>query len=166
MAATPGRSLPSSSSRLAPPPVETHEMRSARPSSLSARTESAPPTTVNAAALPATASATAFVPAAKRDHSNTPIGPFQKIVFAAASRSANAARVSGPMSSPSQPLGRSSTAYARLRVRLERSGADDVGRQLDVEVEGILDAQLLRHLPADEHRVGAPAEVAEHAELV
>ena len=78
---------------------------------MSARTESAPPTTVNAAALPATASATAFVPAAKRDHSNTPIGPFQKIVFAAASRSANAARVSGPMSSPSQPLGRSSTAY-------------------------------------------------------
>ena len=62
IAATPGSSFPSSSSRLAPPPVETHETRSARPSSLSARTESAPPTTVNASAFAATASATAFVP--------------------------------------------------------------------------------------------------------
>src|SRR5581483_4989401 len=80
--ATPGSSFPSSSSRLAPPPVETHEMRSARRSSLSARTESAPPTTENACAFPATASATAFVPSAKRGHSNTPIGPFQKTVLA------------------------------------------------------------------------------------
>jgi cation diffusion facilitator family transporter len=45
MAATPGSSLPSSSSSDAPPPVETHETRSSNPSSVSARTESAPPTT-------------------------------------------------------------------------------------------------------------------------
>src|SRR5581483_4624309 len=108
IAATPGSSFPSSSSRLAPPPVETHEILSARPSSFSARTESAPPTTEKAAAFPATASATAFVPSAKRGHSKTPIGPFQKMVRASASRPAKRSRVSGPMSSPSQPPGSSS----------------------------------------------------------
>jgi cation diffusion facilitator family transporter len=45
IADTPGSSLPSSSSSEAPPPVETHETRSVRSSSRSARTESAPPTT-------------------------------------------------------------------------------------------------------------------------
>src|SRR5204863_3128101 len=65
IAATPGSSLPSSSSRLAPPPVETHETWSARPSSFSARTESAPPTTEKARLFAATACATAFVPSAK-----------------------------------------------------------------------------------------------------
>ena len=46
IAATPGSSLPSSSSSDAPPPVETQSTRSARPASCSARAESAPPTTV------------------------------------------------------------------------------------------------------------------------
>ena len=45
IAATPGSSRPSSSSSDAPPPVETQEIRSARPSSWIARTESPPPTT-------------------------------------------------------------------------------------------------------------------------
>ena len=45
IAATPGSSLPSSSSSDAPPPVETQETSSSSPSSVSARTESAPPTT-------------------------------------------------------------------------------------------------------------------------
>src|SRR5207249_45085 len=53
IATTPGRSLPSSSSSEAPPPVETQEMRSARPSSFTARTESPPPTTVYASCAPA-----------------------------------------------------------------------------------------------------------------
>ena len=105
IAATPGSSLPSSSSRLAPPPVETHEIFSARPSSFSARTESAPPTTENARSFAATASATAFVPSAKRGHSKTPIGPFQKIVRAPAIAPAKRSRDSGPMSRPSQPSG-------------------------------------------------------------
>src|SRR4051794_564517 len=105
--ATPGSSLPSSSSSAAPPPVEAHETRSSRPSSLSARIESAPPTTENASA-PATASATAFVPSAKGGHSKTPIGPFQKIVFAELTAAAKRSRVSGPTSSPSQPSGSSS----------------------------------------------------------
>src|SRR5262249_56306548 len=46
IAATPGSSLPSSSSSEAPPPVETQETRSASPRSWSARTEPPPPTTV------------------------------------------------------------------------------------------------------------------------
>ena len=46
MAATPGRVLPSSSSRLAPPPVDRWSTRSARPSSARAAAESPPPTTV------------------------------------------------------------------------------------------------------------------------
>ena len=79
----PGNSFPSRSSRAAPPPVEAQSTRSSSPSSVSARIESAPPTTVYPSAS-ATASATAFVPSAKRGHSKTPIGPFQKMVFAPA----------------------------------------------------------------------------------
>src|SRR5205823_13045055 len=66
------------------PPVDAQSTSSARPSSVSARIESAPPTT-EYPGEDATASATAFVPAANRGHSNTPIGPFQKIVRAARS---------------------------------------------------------------------------------
>src|SRR5581483_979066 len=123
IAATPGSSFPSSSSRLAPPPVESHETRSARPSSLRARTETAPPTTENAASLPATASATAFVPSAKRGHSKTPIGPFQKIVRASASASAKRARVSGPMSRPSHPSGSSSNPQTHVSASASNAAA-------------------------------------------
>src|SRR5918997_3603916 len=62
-AATPGRSRPSTSSRAAPPPVETCVMRSATPARFTAATESPPPTT-DVASEPATASATESVPAA------------------------------------------------------------------------------------------------------
>src|SRR5439155_6997344 len=104
MIVTPGSSAPSRNSSAAPPPVESHETLSTSPSSARARAESAPPTT-ECAVAEATASATAFVPSAKRGHSKTPIGPFQKIVRASAMRSAKSSRVSGPMSSPSQPSG-------------------------------------------------------------
>ena len=107
IAATPGRSLPSRSSSEAPPPVETHETRSAIPASWTARTESPPPTTVKPSHS-ATAFATANVPSAKRGHSKTPIGPFQKTVPASAIAAANSSREAGPMSRPSQPSGRSS----------------------------------------------------------
>ena len=60
------------------------------------------------ASAAATASATAFVPAAKRGHSKTPIGPFQKTVLASAMRAAKRSRVAGPMSSASQPSGTAS----------------------------------------------------------
>ena len=80
---------------------------------------------------------------------------------------AKASRVAGPMSRPSQPSG---SCVVRddpgLGVRVERCGGDDVHGQLDRERERVLVADLLGHLAADEHRVGAPAEVLEHAELV
>ena len=48
-----------------------------------ALTESPPPTTVYAWSLRLpTAAATALVPAANFSNSNTPIGPFQKTIFA------------------------------------------------------------------------------------
>ena len=65
---------------------------------------------MRASSAAATASATAFVPSAKRGHSKTPIGPFQKTVRASAMRAANRSRVAGPMSSASQPSGTSSQA--------------------------------------------------------
>src|SRR3954447_8154183 len=82
-APTPGSGLPSISSSDAPPPVERCVTRSASPNCASAAAESPPPTTV-VASVEATASATAFVPAAHGASSNAPIGPFQNTVPAAA----------------------------------------------------------------------------------
>ena len=71
------------------------------------------------------------------------------------------------MSSPSQPCGQLvERRHLRLGVGLERRGRDDVDGQHRVERERILVAHLLGHLAADQHRVGARAEVLEHADLV
>ena len=74
---TPGSARPSTSSSVAPPPVERWSTASSRPKCASAAAESPPPTTVTPGAA-ATASATARVPAANGSSSNAPIGPFQK----------------------------------------------------------------------------------------
>src|SRR5438128_1137612 len=81
-AATPGSGLPSRNSSDAPPPVETWVNASSRPATAAA--ESPPPTTVTAPRFPAStmASATLRVPASNGGVSNTPMGPFQKIVRA------------------------------------------------------------------------------------
>src|SRR5262249_13746418 len=86
-AAMPGSSWPSTNSSDAPPPVETCEILSATPASLTAATESPPPTTV-VPRLSARALATPRVPAAKRGFSNIPIGPFQNTVWAVPMRAA------------------------------------------------------------------------------
>ena len=71
------------------------------------------------------------------------------------------------MSSPSQPAGSSSNGVdAGLRVGVEGRRGDDVDRQLDVEAERVLLAELLGHLAADDDRVRPAAEVLEDAELV
>src|SRR5207245_951114 len=57
-------------------------------------------------------------------------------------------------------------ADTRFRVGRELGRADDVHRQLDLELERVLHPQLLGHLAADEHAVGPAAEIAEDAELV
>ena len=72
------------------------------------------------------------------------------------------------MSSPSQPSGRlvvrrrPSSRRPRPRTPTRRRRP----RQHDLELERVRLAHLLRHLPADQHLVGAAAEVAQHAELV
>src|ERR1051325_5996204 len=53
-----------------------------------------------------------------------------------------------------------------LGVRLEGGRGHDVPRQLDLEAERVVLAELLGHFAADEHRVGPAAEVSEDAELV
>src|SRR5438105_7218584 len=80
-AATPGSSLPSSNSSDAPPPVDINVILSASPACLTAVTESPPPTIVVAPNC-AIASAIAIVPSPNSGISNTPIGPFQRIVSA------------------------------------------------------------------------------------
>src|SRR5258707_3962675 len=85
-ASTPGSLCPPRNSREAPPPVEMCEILSATPDWWTAATESPPPT-IEMAALSvaaATALATSIVPLAKMGISDTPMGPFQTMVFAAA----------------------------------------------------------------------------------
>src|SRR4029077_14570971 len=71
-ACTPGSVRPSSSSSVAPPPVERWSTVPSRPNRASAAAESPPPTTVTPRAC-ATASATRRVPAANGASSNAPI---------------------------------------------------------------------------------------------
>ncbi len=85
---------------LAPPPVDTNVTRSSRPNFLSAATESPPPTTETARLLRDIASATTRVPVSNGFISNTPIGPFQKIVFARPISCLNDSSDAGPMSRP------------------------------------------------------------------
>ena len=140
--------------------------RSSSPSSVIARTESPPPTTVKPSHS-ATACATAFVPAAKRSHSKTPIGPFQKTVFALRIFSAKSSPVSGPMSRPSQPVRHLVPAHdPALGVLLEGGRCDDVDGKAHRGLQRVLLAELLGHLAADQHRVDVLGQVLEHAELV
>src|SRR5713226_4497172 len=80
-AANPGRSPASRTSRDAPPPVEIWLIWWARPGWVRAATVSPPPTTLKVV-VAATASAKARVPGSKGGISNTPIGPFHRIVRA------------------------------------------------------------------------------------
>src|SRR5262249_25638821 len=94
---TPGSVAPEMNSNDAPPPVEMWLILSAKPDSSTASTDSPPPTT-ETASLSATARAMAIVPLANASFSNTPIGPFQKMIRARFSSAAYAATVFGPMS--------------------------------------------------------------------
>mmetsp|Transcript_22581 Transcript_22581/g.35318 ORF Transcript_22581/g.35318 Transcript_22581/m.35318 type:complete len:228 (-) Transcript_22581:747-1430(-) len=111
-AATPGRTLPSRSSREAPPPVEMWDIFSARPAFSTAATESPPPMMV-VAPLPvhsARVVATSLVPLANLSNSKTPIGPFQMMVLQSESFSWIILVDSGPLSRPIQPSGMDSTS--------------------------------------------------------
>src|SRR5205823_2285155 len=111
--ATPGNSLPSMYSSVAPPPVETCENRPASPRASTAAAASPPPTR-EYAPEPAIASPTRRVPRLKSGISLTPTGPFQTTVRAAASSSVKTAMLSGPMSSIIQPGSMESTRITRV----------------------------------------------------
>src|SRR5512144_2805171 len=107
-AATPGSSLPSRNSRLAPPPVETCVICLATPAFFTALALSPPPMTV-VAPDSANIFARANVPSANFGISNTPTGPFHTISFAPLRVSLYNASVFGPTSSMRQPAGILST---------------------------------------------------------
>ena len=130
IAATPGSSLPSSSSSEAPPPVETHEIRSASPRSLIARTESPPPTTVKPARRPATARATAFVPSANARPLEDAHRPVPEDRLRGGDDAANASASRGRCRGRASRRGARRTASTCvLGVGGERRRGDDVGRQ-------------------------------------
>mmetsp|Transcript_22827 Transcript_22827/g.58112 ORF Transcript_22827/g.58112 Transcript_22827/m.58112 type:complete len:313 (-) Transcript_22827:909-1847(-) len=106
-AATPGSTLPSSSSRDAPPPVDTWEILEATPACSAAATESPPPMMVVQpwGVRPARVLAMEMVPVANLGNSNTPMGPFHTTVLASFSASLKVLMESGPMSRPIQPSG-------------------------------------------------------------
>src|SRR6266496_1539841 len=122
-AATPGSSFPSRNSSDAPPPVETCVSLSSIPAT--AATESPPPTTVTAPFFPAStrAFAIARVPASNGGVSNTPIGPFQKIVLARSNRARKSCCVASSISKTAQPFGMASTATARFSLARSSDGA-------------------------------------------
>mmetsp|Transcript_75016 Transcript_75016/g.189645 ORF Transcript_75016/g.189645 Transcript_75016/m.189645 type:complete len:206 (-) Transcript_75016:97-714(-) len=104
---TPGKSLPSSNSREAPPPVLQCVTLSSVPYFLHAVAVSPPPITVTApAAVTSTIlSIMALVPCSKLAISNTPIGPFQMMVLDLAMASSFLAIDCGPQSRPMKPSG-------------------------------------------------------------
>lgn len=113
---TPGRTLPSSSSRLAPPPVLTWLTFSAAPNSSAALAVSPPPIMVADPALVATTTdlKAALVPSENFSNSKTPKGPFQTRVLDLRITSWNNARDLGPTSRPSQPSGIPSWSVTHL----------------------------------------------------
>src|SRR5215470_7160473 len=113
-ASTPGSLRPSRNSRNAPPAVEIYLIFSVTPAWVTAATVSPPPITVNADA-PATARASARVPAAKAGRSKTPMGPFHTIVRAPPRAAVKRSTVWGPMSSPIWPAGISRIPTVRPR---------------------------------------------------
>ena len=166
MTATPGNSLPARNSSAAPPPVETHETRSASPNSCSARTESAPPDDREAVDV--------------RDglrHRLRALGEPRPLEHAHRSVPEHGL---GPPNARAEvlpclradvetepPLGQLVVGDdLRLGIRVERGRGNHVPRQDDVELERILRAHLFGHLAADQHLVRPAAEISEDLELV
>ena len=88
-------------------------------------TESPPPIRENApfAVASAMASAIAFEPPVKLSNSNTPAGPFQRIVLASLIASLKSSRVLGPASIPSSSSGILFASQTCVFASLEKSSA-------------------------------------------
>merc|ERR1712060_1033520 len=106
-AETPGKSLPSSNSKEAPPPVLQCVTLSSVPYFLHAVAVSPPPMTVitPAAVASTTVSINFLVPASNLAISKTPMGPFQMMVFESMTALALASMDFGPQSRPMNPSG-------------------------------------------------------------
>mmetsp|Transcript_44070 Transcript_44070/g.91056 ORF Transcript_44070/g.91056 Transcript_44070/m.91056 type:complete len:293 (-) Transcript_44070:268-1146(-) len=106
-AATPGSTLPSKSSREAPPPVEQWVTLSSVSYFLQAVAVSPPPMTVTAPDLVTSTilSIITLVPVSKAAISKTPMGPFQTMVLLLAIVAEFKALLSGPQSRPMKPSG-------------------------------------------------------------
>mmetsp|Transcript_31371 Transcript_31371/g.56379 ORF Transcript_31371/g.56379 Transcript_31371/m.56379 type:complete len:262 (-) Transcript_31371:239-1024(-) len=106
-AAIPGKTLPSRSSKLAPPPVLTWDTLSSVSYTLHAVAVSPPPIIVIAPCEVATTTSSIIilVPASNLLISKTPMGPFQIIVLADRMAAAFSSMDSGPQSSPIIPSG-------------------------------------------------------------
>mmetsp|Transcript_73491 Transcript_73491/g.195363 ORF Transcript_73491/g.195363 Transcript_73491/m.195363 type:complete len:243 (-) Transcript_73491:351-1079(-) len=115
-AAMPGNTLPSSSSRDAPPPVETKWTLSSMFHLAAAVAESPPPMMPRPpfCVSSATASRSALVPLEKLSNSKTPAGPFQTTVLELMTVSRNSSMDLGPQSMPSQPSGMPSSLVTIL----------------------------------------------------
>lgn len=99
--------LPSRSSRLAPPPVETWLNSSSLPA-LATRVAVSPPPTMTVEPFLTDlihASSKALEPFANAGNSKTPAGPFHRIVLDSATVSANSSADLGPQSRPIQSAG-------------------------------------------------------------
>merc|ERR1712072_1599159 len=103
-AATPGRVLPSRSSKLAPPPVETCDSLSSAPY----LAQTVAPLLADSIA----ASRVALEPPAKLSNSKTPAGPFQRMVLLSMMVFLKSSRDFGPASRPIQPSGMPSASDA------------------------------------------------------
>merc|ERR1719159_1357376 len=115
-AATPGSTLPSKSSIEAPPPVLQCVTFSIVLYFLQAVAVSPPPMTETApfSVAPTTASIRDLVPASNFFISNTPIGPFQIMVFDASTAALFNALDLGPQSNPMKPSGMPSSLVTDL----------------------------------------------------
>ena len=167
IAATPGSSLPSSSSRLAPPPVETQEIVVGEAELVQrahrvGAADDGERLLVRGDRL--RDGLRALGEARPLEHAHRPVPEDRaRLGDDAAEPLARLRPDVEPEPAVGQILDR---VDPRLRVLGELGGADDVARQLDREVERVLDAHLLGHLAADQHGVRATAEVLQHAELV
>ena len=162
MATTPGSSLPSRNSSEAPPPVDTQSIRSASPSSCTARTESPPPTTV--------------CPSERSHGLRDRLRPLRKpgpledphrAIPEHGSRPRDLrgerlARVRAHVQPEPAVGNRIGRHDLRVRVGLEGRSRDHVHRKQDL-VAGL---DLLRHLPADEHCVRPLGEGLQDSDLV
>ena len=128
IAATPGSTLPSSSSSEAPPPVETHDRRRrARAPRGRARNRRRRRRCTRLPRRPPPRRPSC--PSAKRAHSKTPIGPFQNTVFAPRGSRGEARASRGRCRARASPPAASSYgARPASRRPRRRRGRDDVGR--------------------------------------